>query len=555
MASKIVVVGGVNGQYLDVFKKVAGLHAKNSFAFAIVVGDLFKDPASSTEEDEKNIEELISGKIEVALPTYFSLGSKPLPTKVAEKLEASAGELCSNLYFLGKRGTLKTSEGIRIVALGGTLDPKLDKPTSDDKYSPFYSEQDARVLRGASTADILITAQWPAEIRAGSKVDFQPDEEQSQQACISDVCSHLKPRYHFSTSGSTFYEREPFFHAPTEDAPDGYKITRFISMANYGNAKKQKWIYAFSLDPTAAPPISIPSGTTASPLSFASKKRSLPSQEASYRFSAPDEGGRHHRRKGNKRQRTKPLAQDECFFCLSNANIATHLITSIGEDAYLTTAKGPLSTASTFSPHLKFPSHILIIPLNHTPTLGLISESESRASTFNEMQRYRHALQRMVATLSKGKLGAVTWEVSRASGIHTHWQFMPMPVDLIDKGLVEVAFKVQAENEKYPKFEKKDVGDGFEEGNDFFRLQIWSPAAEEEDGERDGGNGKETNLILPLDASFRFDLQFGRRVLAKLLGLENRVDWRDCGQSHEDEVGDAEAFKAAFKPYDFSLEE
>ncbi|KAK7533189.1 CwfJ C-terminus 1-domain-containing protein-like protein [Phyllosticta citribraziliensis] len=551
MASKIVVVGGVNGQFPDVFKKIAGLHAKNSFAFAIVAGDLFSDPQSLTEEDEKNIEDLISGKTEVTLPTYFTLGSKALPNKVAEKLDASAGELCPNLYFLGKRSTLKTSEGIRIVALGGRLDQNLDKATSDDKYTPSYSEQDARVLRGASTADILITAQWPAEIRTGSKVESQPDGEQLEQACISDLASNLKPRYHFSTSGNIFYEREPFFHVPTEDAPDGYKITRFISLANYGNANKQKWIYAFSLDPNAAPPISIPPGTTASPLSFASKKRSLPNQETSYRFSTNDEGGS-HRRKGNKRQRTKPLAQGECFFCLSNANIATHLITSIGDDAYLTTAKGPLSTASTFSPHLKFPSHMLIIPLNHTPTLASIGEPESRKSAYDEMQRYRRALQTMVSRLSSGKLGAVTWEVSRASGIHTHWQFLPVPVDLIARGLVDAAFKVQAQNEQYPKFEKKDVGDGFEEGNDFFRLLIWSPPGE---GEDEGSEGKETSLILPLDPSFRFDLQFGRRVLAKLLGLESRVDWRDCGQSHEDEVGDAEAFKAAFKPFDFSLEE
>ncbi|KAK7552478.1 CwfJ C-terminus 1-domain-containing protein-like protein [Phyllosticta citricarpa] len=554
MALKIVVVGGVNGQFPDVFKKVAGLHAKNNFAFAIVAGDLFADPQSLTEDDEKTIEDLISGKIEVALPTYFSLGCQPLPTKVAEKLETSAGELCPNLYFLGKRSTLKTSEGIRIVALGGILDPTIEKATSDDKYSPSYSEKDARILRGASTADILITAQWPAEIRTGSKVEFQPDGELSEQACISDLSSNLKPRYHFSTSGNSFYEREPFFHAPTEDAPDGYKVTRFISLADYGNAKKQKWIYAFSLDPTAAPPISITPGTTASPLSFSSKKRSLPSQETSYRFSTTDEGGR-HRRKGNKRQRTKPLAQNECFFCLSNANIATHLITSIGDDAYLTTAKGPLSTASTFSPHLKFPSHMLIIPLNHTPTLASISEPESRKSALHEMQRYRRALHTMVSRLSGGRLGAVTWEVSRASGIHTHWQFLPVPVDLIERGLVDAAFKVQAQNEQYPKFERKDVGDGFEEGNDFFRLLVWSPS-KEEGGEGEGeGEGKETSLILPLDPSIRFDLQFGRRVLAKLLGLESRVDWRDCGQSHEDEVGDAEAFKAAFKPFDFSLEE
>lgn len=535
----------MNGQFPEVFKKVAGLHAKNNFSFAIVVGDLFADPQIATPEDEKNEADLIAGNLDLPLPIYFALGSKSLPEKVAQKLDTSGGELCSNLYFLGKRSTLKTSEGVRIVALGGSLDPNVAAGVSKDKYPPYYGEDDARALRGANTADILVTSEWPAGVQTGSKKDFSTENKPFQQQCIADLSTSLKPRYHFSVSPTAFYEREPFFHAPTEDAGEGYHITRFISLASYANPNKAKWIYAFSIDPTAAPPINIPPGTTASPLSFVGKKRSKPSQETSYRF-ATDSGSRKRGKKG----RAQPPSQADCFFCLSNPNIATHLITSIGNEVYLTTAKGPLSTATTFSPELKFPCHILIIPLPHSPTLAAIEDAESRKSTFNEMQRYRSALQEMVAKASGSKLGAVTWEVSRSGGFHTHWQFFPVPADLIKRGLVEVAFKVEAQNDKYPAFEKKDVGDGYEEGNDFFRLKIWTPAADEA-----GSEGTETNLILPLDASFRFDLQFGRRVLAKLLELDNRVDWRECGQTHEDEVGDAEAFKAAFKAYDFSLVE
>jgi hypothetical protein len=73
---------------------------------------------------------------------------------------------------------------------------------------------------------------------------------------------------------------------------------------------------------------------------------------------------------------------------------------------------------------------------------------------------------------------------------------------------------------------------------------IWNPQ-----------DGSDVEMRLPLDPSFRFDLQFGRRVMAKLLELEGRADWHDCWQSHEDEVADAEEFKGAFKEFDFSLEE
>lgn len=101
---------------------------------------------------------------------YFALGTNPLPAKVVEKLESNNGELCPNLYFLGKRTTIKTSEGIRIVALGGTLDPNLAVGTSKDNYTPFYSGGDASALKGANTADILITSEWPFGVETGSKV-------------------------------------------------------------------------------------------------------------------------------------------------------------------------------------------------------------------------------------------------------------------------------------------------------------------------------------------------------------------------------------------------
>ena len=159
-------------------------------------------------------------------------------------------------------------------------------------------------------------------------------------------------------------------------------------------------------------------------------------------------------------------------------------------------------------------------------------------------------------------MGAVTWEVSRAEGIHTHWQFLPVPKDLVKKGLIEAAFRVEAENEKYPvSFKTKEIGDGTVEKSDFFRVWIWRPVDPGGDGEDSDDDedeelkGKEKSIVLVLSAEFRFDLQFGRRVMAKLLGLEGRINWRDCMQSDDEEKKDAEGFKAAFKAFDFSLED
>lgn len=517
------------------------MHAKNAFAFAIIVGDLFADPPNASPEEISQLDQLLDGKVDIALPVYFALGRRELPAEVQQRLSANAGELCSNLYFLGRRTTVKTSEGVKIVALGGAhMDAVPDKSLITE-CSPSHTSEDIKVLRGANTADVLVTSEWPADIRTGSNVSYTGEETVSQQG-VADLCTFLKPRYHFSSSEG-FLEREPFFHAQSED-DSGYQVTRFISLAPYGNAAKQKWIYAFTLDTSVAPSPTVPAGVTASPLSFVSKKRKAvePQAQSFSRFSGGD-GGRQRGR--NKRARPTPNPS-ECFFCLSNPNIASHLISSIGNSAYLTTAKGPLPTPRTF-PTLGFPGHMLIIPLEHSPTLGAIQDQDSKKETIAEMHRYRLALQNMLTKRSedaaeKDKLGAVTWEISRVGGIHIHWQFMPVPQDLIRKGLVEAGFKVEAENQSYPAFESSSVSTDVAAEGDCFRAAIWDGV-------------EEKNMVLPLDSSFRFDLQFGRRVLAKLLGLEGRSHWQDCGQSEAEEKTDVETFKAAFMPFDFSLEE
>ncbi|KAI9840723.1 MAG: hypothetical protein M1837_001346 [Sclerophora amabilis] len=592
MASKIIVIGSPSGNLRSVLTKLTTLHSKNSFSLAIILGDLFADPTPSDDE----VTSLLDNSSHVPLPTYFTLGHLPLPQRIIDRLSSNSDELVPNLYFLGKRTTLTTSEGIKLVALGGHPSPDIKDGVSKDKYTPFYTPEDARSLRGANSADILLTASWPATVRNGSKVGLPAGAEDSsslgEDQAISDLCATLRPRYHFSTSSTFFYEREPFYHPSIDPSsvPEARQITRFISLASYNNSTKQKSLYAFIIDPKAPLPTSLPAGATPSPLapSTNNKRRPLPSQATNYRFSNPTDG-----HNPNKRRRggppPPPPGPNECFFCLSNPNLATHLITSIGSDSYLTTARGPLSTASSTSSNtllpLTFPTHILIIPLAHSPTLSGITDG---SSTKNEMQRYRRALQAMLQELGEGKYGTVTWEVSRSGGVHVHWQFLAIDADLVRRGLVEAALKVEVENQGWPvKFKTVNEQRGAKEAkgddeddvdrDDYFRVWIWQPAQSTANGDDaaetkrddapspseasnkgDAGKGKEKCLILPLPSpsssiEFRFDVQFGRKVLAKLLGQVG-WNWKDCLQSQEEEQADAAAFKAAFKEFDFSLQ-
>ena len=531
------------------------------------MGDLFADPHSASRDDEDFQAALLQGRISIPLPTYFSIGKQSLPEAIVQRLEARDGELCPNLLFLGKKSTTKLSEGIRIVTLGGVLDPQPAAGRSTDAYVPYHIQGDAKALHGAHDADILLTYGWPSSVRKNSQVKAVGQlEDDAAEDCIAELCTALKPRYHFCSSENAFYEREPFFYADSDGRPDPGAITRFISLAGQNNSQKAKSLYAFSLDPKKVVTGSlIPPGTTASPLMLTNKKRQhISSHDPQNLRYSTDRADRSHGGHPSKKKRSKapPPGPQECFFCLSNPTLATHLITSIGNDSYLTTAKGPLTRPETY-PSLSFPAHILIIPLSHSPTLASVTPEEARRSTIREMTRYRRALQGMVSQKSMGKLGAVTWEVSRAQGIHLHWQFLPADTNLVRKGLAEAGFRVEAENEKYPALQRKkdDESDGHDAPDeDCFRLWIWQPndAFGQEDSEPDQKEelaGKEMcfEMKLPVDANF--DLQYGRRVMAKLLGLESRIQWRECAQSEEEELRDVEQFKNAFKGFDFSLQE
>ncbi|KAK3717995.1 hypothetical protein LTR37_005421 [Vermiconidia calcicola] len=544
-----VVIGDVNGRLSEVFNKLSTLQPKQNFTFAIISGNLFADPWSATQTQNDEVSKLLSGEIEVPLTTYFALGTRKLPQSVFERLESSDGELCPNLFLLGRKVSIKTSDGFRIAAIGGSYVPGTDEPMSP--YGATYTDTDAQALaKAANDVDLLITSDWPAAVQDGSQVACPGQSPQGVQS-IADLCTALKPRYHFSTS-EAFYEREPFFHP----GPSPRSITRFLSLAPFGNPDKQKAMYAFTIEPSAPPPTKVPDGTTASPF-FNTKKRKLDSQQDSYnnfRYANGNSndsnyrgrGGRHNNKR-HQRNQTPPTPQ-QCFFCLSNEACETHMIGSIGTDCYVAVAKGPLTTREMY-PDLGFSGHMLIIPLQHSPTISHIPDKEAQKSTVAEVQRYRSAMHDMLASKSqdasgRSKLGAVTWEISRAGGVHLHWQFLPIPVDKIQRGLVEVAFDVEAENLEYPPFVKSSsqIAEAEDAGEDYLKVMIWSESLRKE-------------MLLLIDRSFRFDLQFPRRVLAKLLELDNRMDWKACAQAQEEEAADADAFKEAFKAFDFSLEE
>ncbi|KAF8559737.1 hypothetical protein OG21DRAFT_1502968 [Imleria badia] len=243
---------------------------------------------------------------------------------------------------------------------------------------------------------------------------------------------------------------------------------------------------------------------------------------------------------GGKRRPPKEIGPEECWFCLSNPNLAKHLIVSIGTECYLTLPKGqiiPTQSAPDESNVARVPGggHVLIVPICHQPTYNTIP-ADIAPPILDETERYKDALRSLFV-----KYGAVPvfYEVARlsAKGGHAHVQAVPVPVSLQNE--VEAAFLKEGRAQG---IDFESDADGALEGcagsaRSYFRVDL-------PDGRK---------LIHLMKDDVPFSVQFGRQVLVSLLKITQRLDWKMCILSEEEDNADVELFKNAFTLFDPSL--
>lgn len=549
------MVGSVQGNFKKAFEKISKLQAKQKFDLAIIVGDVFGSATNDTTSDD--LRALLNGQIHIPLPTYFTIGDSAFPDVVRAKLEADE-DVCPNLLYLGRKGTTTTIEGVKLVALGGR---QIQNETSVSgklgSCDPQYLDNDARGLHGAHSAHILITNQWPANVTNGSKVDIPPPVNELVGAqSISNLCEALKPWYHFSSSPQVVWEREPFKQTADYDSLEQPAVTRFKSLPSV-TAPTKEWMSAFSLD-TSRPPTTI-EPPTISPFSRASPPRKRPSEENPSYERYPGAGRRH------KRPRNDRNDPNDCFMCLNKPEFKTHLVVSIGEESIVTASRGPLSTMSTF-PQLSSSGHVMIIPHYHAADEAAQGRrpAEEVTAEFKEMSEFRRALNRMVGSKSSGQLGTVCWEVNRTGIRHHHWSLIPCPAEQVKKGLIDAAFKVSREQQKYPAFGTCDPDSQLPIKSDYFRVWTWASDPIEIADQTNGNDGTENevgvtkSIYFPLPAEQRFNIWFGREVMAGLLQLEDRLNWRDAllrkdGSEQVAEEEDAQGLRDDFEEFDFAM--
>eukprot|EP00262_Sarcandra_glabra_P004851 TRINITY_DN16090_c0_g1_i1.p1 TRINITY_DN16090_c0_g1~~TRINITY_DN16090_c0_g1_i1.p1 ORF type:complete len:435 (-),score=66.37 TRINITY_DN16090_c0_g1_i1:58-1362(-) len=427
-------------------------------------------------------------------------------------------------------------------------------------------------------------------------------ESQPQQAVILSYQSWLQ----MSSPGTkgVFYAREPYSN-------DGaVHVTRFVGLAPVGNQDKQKFIHAIS--PTPASTMSVaeicikPPNTTLSPYTaveqishvkeapkrpvnsvsdtqywrfdvsqkrkrqgnaddgrlcfkftstgscsrgetcnfrhdidasekyskgscfdFINKGKCERGSDCNFRHNVGEEDGsvsrgRHRSENANADRQS---FDKTCWFCLSSPNVESQLILSIGDSYYCALAKGPLVQ-----------DHLLIIPIEHHPnTLSLGPEAEGELQTFKSALKMYFKKQGKAIVFYEGffKLGRL---------IHANLQAIPIPLSKacdVRGNFILAAKKMGFE------FAVMKPSDRNTEGRKLLRTQLDKTIGffyvELPEG---------TILSHSVEDKEKFPVQFGREVLAGLLNMPDRVDWRNCKLSKEEEMQMAEGFKKRFEEFD-----
>lgn len=550
---KSIVAGALQGQIKKAVNKIAKVCAKQTIAVVLLIGDVFGEG----EAADADLSALLEGELKFPVPTYFSVGEHALPAKVIERLETS-DELVPNLTYLGRKATFTTSEGIRIVSIGGRLVESEQSVTQSlGKFDPLFLASDAKSLVGARSAHILLTNQWPANIARLSNIDV-PDtiDKDAGAQPLAMLCQSLKPFYHFSSSPEAMWEREVFKHQGDYESLEEPKMTRFKSQGSL--SKGGGWLSAYTIDTSRPPPAT---DSTEQPFLLGSppRKRARPA-EYEQNFE------REHRGRGGGRKNKRPrFNPDDCFMCMNKADFKDYLVVSIGDESIVTAMRGSLPKQDTF-PQLSSTGHAMIIPLYHAADEAQHGQrsQEELQKEFTEMNKYRKAMNKMIKAKSNGELGSVCYEVNRTGIRHFHWQVLPIPADKVRRGLVEGAFKLAREKGKYEVFQDCNADKLLGQRSDFFRVWTWAPSdspvdrADQEASGEDGEGGVTKSMFFPIPGNASFNVNFGREVMAGLLQLEGRVNWRDAMLANEAEErsaeeADAEGLKADFAEFDFAM--
>ncbi|XP_061857810.1 CWF19-like protein 1 isoform X1 [Colius striatus] len=529
---RVLACGDVEGRLETLFGRVRAIQSKSGrFDMLLCVGNFF---GSTSETDWA---EYCTGAKKAPIPTYV-LGANNQET-VRYFPDINGCELAENITYLGRRGLYSGTSGLQIAYLSGT--ESQGEPAS--AYS--FSTKDVSELKTSLLStpnfrgvDILLTSPWPRDVGVFASSAGEIDTKKCGSKLVSDLAASLKPRYHFAALKKVYFERLPYRnHIVLQETPQ--HVSRFIALADVGNASKRKYLYAFTIVPMSsmdpAELVKQPQDVTENPYQKWRKEVQhtetalCAEEETSCQFffdlnkregkKRPSDG----KERGNsqaKQAKKPPQPTGPCWFCLASPEVEKHLVVSIGTHCYLALAKGGL-----------LPDHVLILPIGHYQSVVDLS-----SEVVEELNKYKSALKKFFR--SKGKRYVLFERNYRSQ--HLQLQVIPVPLDRCTSEDIKESFIAQALEQQIELLEipeHSNITQVVQPGTPYFYVEL------------------DTGEKLFHRIRGRFPLQFGREVLASeaLLALPERADWRRCAAERAEEEAQARAFRRDFQPFDFAL--
>jgi len=507
---RLLVSGPVNGNFDTFFGGIRRLHARNGPFDAVLCTGQF---LASTKEENDTLRSCVEQEA-IPLPVYFVAQSRrdiEEAKRLAGEDDGNDGEVrvCAQLSCLGTAG-VKVASGLKIAFVGNAVN--FDQTLSTLKGFAWIG-----------SADILLSSQWPkgimgrlenwkavADTTGGDATTYRCSTADgtmrefslphvAETATLGTVVELMKPRYHFVGGTGVWLERPPFVHGGGRDKG----FCRFFSLGDYGNKDKVKFIYAFKIVIPRPREEKAPKEYTLNPFvdPVATGKRKL---EANGQ-------GR------SVRPRTSAPRRQECWFCLQNPNIETHLITHVGKTCYMALAKGGVHPTW----------HVLVVPIEHCVTsYGL------RPGVSEELEATVTSIEKMYASMN---MQCILWERSipskSCSDPHVHLQLHPIEAPQTAKVgeiLVQEAERCGV---------KLHCANGNQQPSSldvpYFRARLPGGITYYASGE----------------ACSDLPFQLGRKALCIVRKQPERIDWRRCVLRPEHESHHAEEFKKSYCPF------
>ncbi|KAJ2934947.1 hypothetical protein H1R20_g2137, partial [Candolleomyces eurysporus] len=398
---KILTVGSAVGSIRELFAKVKVIDAKHGkFDLLLCAGDFF-GPLTEDDSVDDEVSQLLEGRIEAPIESYIMQGDQPLPGKVIEKFAKTGGELCKNVFLMS---TLPLDDVVAKIkpryhfAAAGGRPPKFwerepfvwdgedgrisrfislgafgNEPATGKKQRWFYAFSIAPISATTAPAPKPANATKNPFMAGVAKNASKRSLEEAAENFIWGAIKQPTKRSKVVPQG------EP------GKPPPGYKCRRCESTEHFISdcPERQKPPENYVCKICGTPGHFVRDCPTRDAVGDTGGKKPKPGyvcracgSENHYLedcLVANQQRGSQSEHRG-RRGPPKEISTDECWFCLSNPNLAKHLIVSIGSECYVTLAKGQIipTHSEDYTAQVPGGGHILIVPITHYPTFSTI---------------------------------------------------------------------------------------------------------------------------------------------------------------------------------------